>query len=84
MVAVVGAGSASASAEQLAAKPQLEETAVHGEELRIAAEFKIGSGTQNCYIQLHIDRLAWVCGHIFCTVDAQKPPPRASRRAKKI
>ena len=39
MVAAVGAGSASASAEQLAAKPQLEETAVHDEELRIAAEF---------------------------------------------
>ena len=39
MVAAVRAGSASASAEQLAAKPQLEETAVHDEELRIAAEF---------------------------------------------
>ena len=39
MVAALGAGGASASAEQLAAKPQLEETAVHDEELRIAAEF---------------------------------------------
>ena len=39
MVAAVRAGSASASAEQLAAKPQLEETAVHDEELRIAAKF---------------------------------------------
>ena len=41
MVAAVGAGSASASAEQLTAKPQLEETAVDKELARIAAEFKI-------------------------------------------
>ena len=39
MVAAVGAGSASASAEQLTAKPQLEETAVDEELARIAAEF---------------------------------------------
>ena len=39
MVAAVGAGSASASAEQLTAKPQLEETAVDKELARIAAEF---------------------------------------------
>jgi hypothetical protein len=38
MVAEVGAGSASASAEQLTAKPQ-EETAVELELVRIAAEF---------------------------------------------
>jgi hypothetical protein len=38
MVAQVGAGSASASAEQLTAKPQ-EETAVELELVRIAAEF---------------------------------------------
>ena len=40
MVAVAGAGSASASAEQLTAKPLLEETTVD-EELRIAAEFAV-------------------------------------------
>ena len=39
MVAAVGAGSASASAEQLTAKPQLEETAVELELVRLAAEF---------------------------------------------
>jgi hypothetical protein len=39
MVAAVGTGSASASAEQLTAKPQLEETAVDEELARIAAEF---------------------------------------------
>jgi hypothetical protein len=39
MVAAVGAESASASAEQLTAKPQLEETAVDKELARIAAEF---------------------------------------------
>ena len=39
MVAAVGAGSASASAEQLTAKPQLEEIAVDEELARIAAEF---------------------------------------------
>jgi len=40
MVAAVGAGSASARcAEQLAAKPQLEDTAVDEELTRIAAEF---------------------------------------------
>ena len=37
--------------------------------------------TQNCYIQL--DRLAWVRGRVFCTLGAQKPPPRASCRAEK-
>jgi hypothetical protein len=30
---------------------------------------------------MQLGRLAWVRGHVFCTLDAQKPPPMASRRA---
>ena len=84
MVAAVGAGSASASAEQLAAKPQLEETAVHDEELRIAAEFaehgfaSLGGllgdlGTLLSDADLPIDNSA-----IGSTARPVLPPPRSS------
>ena len=32
---------------------------------------------------MYLDRAAWVQGRVFCTLGAQNPPPRASRRAKK-
>ena len=70
MVAAVGAGGASATIQ----------TDSRGRFLS-TMQSKSVLVTQNCYIQL--DRLAWVRGCVFCTLGAQKPPPRASRRAEK-